>query len=120
VFHSWRGSQKAIFGDAKDDTCLDIIPFRQFVRNQVFTTSAMMANNLSREIQMLTKPSLSRALPRRSAVWKLEKLDTIRHGIIQRAGRISRPQGDLTLTLSASQTVRKDIQYFVSVLQRAV
>jgi len=51
----------------------------------------MMAHNLSREIQMLAKPFSSRALPKRPAAWKFEKLDTVRHRIIQRAGRISRP-----------------------------
>ena len=119
LFHNGRGSQEAIFGDAKNDTGLDMIPCRRLAANQIFTISAMMAHNLSREIQMLAKPSASRALPKRPAAWKFEKLDTIRHRIIQRAGRISRPQGDLTLTMSANQAVRKDLLHFLSVLQKA-
>jgi hypothetical protein len=103
LFHNGRGSQEAIFGDAKNDTGLDMIPCRRLVANQIFTISAMMAHNLSREIQMLAKPSSSRSLPKRPAAWKFEKLDTIRHRIIQRAGRISRPQGNLTLIMSANQ-----------------
>jgi hypothetical protein len=79
----------------------------------------MMAHNLSREIQMLAKPFSSRALPKHPAAWKFEKIDTVRHRIIQRAGRISRPQGDLTLTMSANQAVRKDLLHFLSVLQKA-
>jgi hypothetical protein len=48
----------------------------------------MMAHNLSREVQMLAAPgAVSRVLPKRPAAWTFEKLDTLRHRIIQRAGR---------------------------------
>jgi len=119
LFHNGRGSQEAIFGDAKTDTALDVIPCRRLVANQVFTVSAMMAHNLSREIQMLAQPAAPRAQAKRPAAWKFEKLDTIRHRIIQRAGRLNRPQGKLTLTMSANQAVRKDLLHFLNVLQKA-
>ncbi len=119
LFHNGRGSQEAIFGDAKNDTGLDMIPCRRLAANQVFTISAMIAHNLSREIQMLAKPSAPRTLPKRPAAWKFEKLDTIRHRIIQRAGRLTRPQGELTLTMSANKAVQKDLLHFLDVLQKA-
>lgn len=43
----WRGSQEAIFGDAKNDSALDIDSCRRLVANKVFTISDMMAYNLS-------------------------------------------------------------------------
>lgn len=119
LFHNGRGSQEAIFGDAKNDTGLDMIPCRRLVANQVFTISSMMAHNLSREIQMLAQPSCQRSLWKRPAAWKFEKLDTIRHQIIQRAGRITRPQGNITLTMCANQAVKRDFLHFLDVLQKA-
>jgi hypothetical protein len=119
LFHNGRGSQEAVFGDAKNDVALDLIPCRGLEANQVFTISAMMAHNLSREIQMLARSSSTRARAKRPAAWKFEKLDTIRHRIIQRAGRLSRPQGELTLTMSANESVRKDLLHFLDVLQKA-
>ncbi len=119
LFHNGRGSQEALFGDAKNDTGLDMIPCRRLAANQVFTISAMIAHNLSREIQMLAQPSAPRTLPKRPAAWKFEKLDTIRHRIIQRAGRLTRPQGELTLTMSANKAVQKDLLHFLDVLQKA-
>lgn len=119
LFHNGRGSQEAIFGDAKTDAALDLIPCKCLGANQVFTISAMMAHNLSRELQMLARPSSTRARAKRPAAWKFEKLDTIRHRIIQRAGRLNRPQGELTLTMSANQSVRKDLLHFLNVLQKA-
>ena len=118
-FHHGRGSQEAIFGDAKNDAALDVIPTKRLIGNQLFTLCAMMAHNLSRELQMLASPVAERALPKRPAAWAFEKLDTLRHRLIQRAGRLTRPQGRLTLTLSANEAVRKDLLHFLDVLQKA-
>ncbi len=63
--------------------------------------------------------AVSRALPKRPAAWAFEKLETLRHRIIQRAGRFTRPQGELTLTMSANQAVRRDLLQFLDVLQKA-
>jgi len=119
LFHNGRGSQEAIFGDAKNDAALDAIATKRLAGNQIYTLCAMMAHNLSRELQMLAAPSASRALPKRPAVWAFEKLDTLRHRIIQRAGRFTRPQGELTLTLSANHAVRRDLLHFLDALQKA-
>ena len=119
LFHNGRGSQEGIFGDAKNDAALDVIPSRRLAGNQMFTLCAMMAHNLSREVQMLAAPSAQRALPKRPAAWSFERLDTLRHRIIQRAGRFTRPQGELTLTMSANRAVRKDLLHFLDVLQKA-
>jgi hypothetical protein len=119
LFHNGRGSQEAIFGDAKTDAALDVIPSRRLAGNQVFTLCAMMAHNLSREIQMLASPPQPRSLPKRPAAWTFERLDTIRHRIIQRAGRLTRPKGELTLTMSANLTVRNDLLHFLDVVRKA-
>ena len=51
--------------------------------------------------------------------WAFERLDTLRHRVIQRAGRLTRPQGELTLTMSAKKSVRKDLMHFLDVLKKA-
>jgi len=119
LFHNGRGSQETLFGDAKNDAALDLIPTRRLAGNQIFTLCAMLAHNLSRELQMLAAPAAPKALVKRPAVWAFEKLDTVRHRIIQRAGRFTRPQGELTLTMSANDAVRKDLLHFLDVLQQA-
>ena len=85
----------------------------------VFTLCSMMAHNLSRELQMLAAPAALRALPKRPAAWKLERLDTLRHRILQRAGHFIRPQGELTLSMSANAAVRCDLMHFLDSLQKA-
>jgi hypothetical protein len=120
LFHNGRGSQECIFGDAKNDAALDVIPSKRLAGNQLFTLCAMIAHNISREIQMLASPNAApRALPKRSAAWTFVKLDTLRHRIIQRAGRFTRPQGELTLTMSANHAVRQDLMHFIDILKKA-
>ena len=119
LFHNGRGSQEGIFGDAKDDSGLNVIPTRRLAGNQVFTICAMMAHNLSREIQMLSASCRLRAQPKRPTAWTFKTLDTLRHRIIQRAGRLTKPQGELTLTMSANQAVRKDLLHFLDTVKKA-
>jgi len=38
--------------------------------------------------------------------------------IIQRTGRLTRPQGELTLTKSANQAVRKELLHFLDAAQK--
>ena len=118
-FHNGRGSQEAIFGNAKTDAGLGVIPTRRLAGNQIYTLCSMMAHNLSREIQMRAFSPKKRSRPKRPAGWSFEKLDTLRHRLIQRAGRLVRPGGKLTLTMSANQAVRDDLHHFLNVSQKA-
>lgn len=106
LFHNGRGSQEAVFGDAKNRTAPGSVPCRKQFANQTFTLSSMIAHNLSREIQMPAHPSNARARAKRPAAWKFEKMETIRCRLIQRAGRFIRPQGKLTLSMSANEAVQ--------------
>ena len=79
----------------------------------------MMAHNLSREIQMISGSHSLRAQAKRPALWSFQTLDTLRHRIIQRAGRLTKPHGELTLTMSANQAVRKDLLHFLDRIEKA-
>ncbi len=119
MFHNGRGSQEAIFGNAKNDTALSVIPCKRLVANQVYTLSSMMAHNFSQKMQMIAQSRAGRAKPKRPSAWKFQKLDTIRHRIIQRAGRFTRPGGKLTLTMNSNQDVKKDLLHFLEAMQKA-
>ena len=105
--------------DAKTDAALDLIPCKGLPANQIFTLCTMIAHNLSREIQMLASPPAPRSLPKRPTAWAFERLDTLRHRIIQRAGRLTKPKGELTLTMSANSATQRDLLHFLDVVQKA-
>lgn len=119
MFHNGRGSQEAIFAEAKSNASLDMLPSRRLDGNQIFTLCSIMAHNLSKEIQIIASQPSIRALPKRPAIWAFQKLDTLRHRIIQRAGRLTKPQGELTLTMSANQAVQHDLLHFLEKLREA-
>ena len=50
---------------------------------------------------------------KRTVRWLFEELDTLRKTIIARAGRLTRPQGKLTLTLNANPTVKNLLLRFL-------
>ena len=68
---------------------------------------------------MLAAPATLRARFKRPAAWKFQTLDTLRHRFIQRAGRLTRPQGNLTLIMSANPAVREDLLHFDAVTKAA-
>jgi hypothetical protein len=111
-FHHGRGSQEGLLGEAKQFTHLDYIPARRLVVNQVFTLSAMLAHNLGRELQMAAEPRSRRDTAKRAARWAFRKLGALRH-VILRAGRLTRPEGKLTLTMSGNAAVRDDVLRYV-------
>ena len=118
-FHHGRGSQEGLFGEAKQHSGLDLIPTRRLTGNQTVTLCAMMAHNLGRELQMRSSAPERATQPKRPAAWVFQTLDTLRHRFIQRAGRLTRPQGELTLTLSPNPMVQEDLLHFLDELQKA-
>jgi hypothetical protein len=53
---------------------------------------------------------------KRSSLWIFKELNTIRKNIIQRAGRLTRPQGKLKLTMYANEKVQGEILHFYDML----
>ena len=56
---------------------------------------------------------------KRPALWQFEQLSTIRQRIIQRAGRLIRPQGQLTLSMSANEAVQNELLHYLEQLDKA-
>ena len=118
-FHHGRGSQEKIFAEAKQHAGLDLIPTRRLCGNQIVTLCAMMAHNLGRQLQMLAAPRDRYASAKRPALWTFLSIDTLRHRFLQRAGRLTEPQGELTLTLSPNPMVENDLRHFLDALNKA-
>ena len=112
-FHNGRGSQEKIFGEAKQHAALDVLATRRKIPNQVFTLAGMLAHNLGRELQMATREADRGDLAKRPARWAFESLGTIRQHLLHNAGTLTRPQGELTLTMNANDAVRDDLTRYL-------
>lgn len=116
LFHNGRGSQEKLLGEGKQHAALDIIATRRRIGNQVFTLAGMLAHNLGRELQMATRSVERGDLAKRPARWEFESLGTIRQHLLHNAGTLTRPQGELTLTMNANDAVRTELTHYLDEL----
>jgi hypothetical protein len=112
-FHEGRGAQEKVYGELKSQAQMDYIPCRRLIANQIYLLSTIFVHNLGRELQMQAMPPLRSTTMKRTAAWIFEELDTLRRTIIQRAGRLTRPQGRITLTLPKIQAFQNAILSFI-------
>jgi len=119
AFHNGRGSQEGIFAELKSQAQMDYIPTRRQVGNQVYLLAAMLAHNLSREMQMVAYNRQRGTTEKRAPLWQFIQLGTLRRKLIQRAGRLTRPQRKLTLTMSANPTVKSELLQYLNALNQA-
>jgi len=119
LFHHGRGSQEGIIGEAKSSAMMDYVPTRSWAGNQFYMLASIMAHNVTRELQMRTKPRLRGTNPKRAALWLFEKLETVRNKLVRRAGRVHRPDGKLTLTMSRNEAVEAGFDQILQGLEEA-
>jgi hypothetical protein len=109
AFHNGRGAQEGLFAQLKTQCQIDYVPGRRLVTNQLFLLAGVLTHNLGRELQMTTQAPERRTTPKRAALWIFQELQTLRRNLLLRAGRLTRPSGELTLTLSANADVRDEL-----------
>lgn len=81
--------------------------------------AALLAHNLNRELQMQVQPITRRTTEKRAALWKFQELNTLRRNLLQRAGRIIRPKGKVTLSLSDNPAVESELLHYLNALDQA-
>lgn len=119
AFHHGRGAQEAVFAELKSQGHMDYIPTKTMLGNQTYLLAVLLAHNLNRELQMQISEPERRTTQKRATLWAFEQLATLRQRLIQRAGRLTRPHGVLTLTVSANPAVREDLEHHLGALQVA-
>jgi hypothetical protein len=119
AFHNGRGAQEGIFAELKSQCQMDYVPVRTRVGNQIFLFSAVLAHNVTRELQMAAHPPQRATTEKRTPLWIFQQLNTLRRHLIQRAGRLTRPQGTLTLTMSGNVAVKHELLHYLHILRPA-
>ena len=118
AYHNGRGSQEKIFAELKSQCHLDYVPTRTWRGNHVYLLSALLAHNLTRELQILVREPSRTTKSKRPALWDFEQLLSFRQRIVQRAGRLIRPQGKLTLSMNANQAIQNEMLHYLDTLDK--
>jgi len=119
MYHNGRAAQESVFGELKTQSQMDYVAVRGLLGNQLYMLAAVLSHNLSRELQMETKAPDRGTTEKRAPLWVFEELRSLRHRLIQRAGRFTNPQGNLTLTLSANESVKCGLLQYLGAFQKA-
>lgn len=115
-FHDGRGQQESVIGELKHEGTLAYVPARKWNANKLYMIAGMLAHNLNRELQMRAQPRAPRVPAGRAPMWTFERLATIRANLLARAGRITRPRGKTTLTMSLNQLYQERLIHFLSAI----
>jgi hypothetical protein len=115
AFHHGRGSQEGIFSQLKSHAQMDYIPTRRWAGNRLYLQAAVIAHNITREMQMSVLGPEHRNTPNRAALWTFERLGTIRNTLIRRAGRLTRPAGRLVLSMSRNAAAQEAITRYLAI-----
>lgn len=116
LFHNGRASQENMFSELKDQCQMDYVPVRRLAGNQWYFLSAVIAHNLFRELHIKSCARDRATTAKRSPLWCFREATTIRQRLLHRAGRLTRPQGRLRLTLSGNDLTRKEFQTYLAAL----
>jgi len=108
-YHEGRGTQEGLFAELKTEAAMSYVPCNSWNANKLFLLSNVVAHNLTRELQMRYRERDRTTTVKRPALWAFSKIGTLRKQIIQRAGRLIRPQGILTLSMSNNLAVEETI-----------
>ena len=113
-FLEGRGQQENVFAELKSQGALAYVPCRRQAANQCYMLCAIMAHNLSRELQMRTWDRMRGTTEIRSPLWIFEKIQTLRNAFICKAGRFTQPAGKPTLTLNANPMVEQYMKNYLA------
>ena len=119
LFHEGRGSQEGIFAELKTHCQMDYVPVRTRVGNQLYMFAGILAHNLTRELQIQLHPRVRGTTAKRAALWCFREIATLRRTLIQRAGRIIRPAGKLTLSMNSNERLETELRHALATLNAA-
>ena len=113
-FHHGRGSQESIFAEGKTHCRMEYVPVRKWFGNQAYCLAALLAHNVTRELQMRVASREHGTTRKRRALWRFETLGTLRGRLLRQAGRLIRPQGHLTLVVSSANAIRRSLEKYLA------
>ena len=82
AFHDGRGSQEGVFAELKSQCRMEYIPTGKLAGNRTYTLAAILAHNLTRELQMASRSPQRRTTPKRAALWAFDQMHTIRRRLV--------------------------------------
>lgn len=118
--HLWwficgRGSHEKAYGELKSGFAFDCVPTRHYGANSAWQVLSVLAFNLMKSFQVATTATPRSRSRKRRVLYQLHTIQSLRYQWLNRAGRLSRPNGIPTLDLGTNPTVHNR---FIKINQR--
>jgi len=107
-FMSGRGAQEKTFSELKNDLAFDVIPTNHYAANSAWQQISALAHNLMRAFQLGAGLAGQKPHPKkRTALYRLFTMKTLRFVLIARAARLARINGRHVLRLTANPATQQ-------------
>ena len=114
-----RGAHEKNIGQLKTGFAFDAISTLNYAANSAWQVLSALAYNLVTSFQIATSaPRLQRSR-KRTALFLLKSIHTLRYEFLNKAGIVQRPNGRPTLTLSNNLATKEIFTQLVAKLDRA-
>jgi hypothetical protein len=97
AFMAGRGTHEKVYGELKTGFAFGCVPSMQYAANSAWQCLSVLAFNLSRSFQLATTAPRRPGSRKRRTLFRFETIHTQRALYLQRAGRLTYPQGAATL-----------------------
>ncbi len=118
-FMAGRGAHEQVLGELKTGYAFDTIPTLNHAANSTWQILAVLAHNLVTSFQLAAGAPRRSGRRKRTALFVLKSIHTLRYELFTRAGILQYPQGHATLTLARNLSTRQLFERLVDKLPRA-
>lgn len=118
-FMAGRGAHEKVLSELKGSYALDVIPTHDYAANSAWQMLSAMAHNLMVGFQIEAGATRRNQTAKRSPIFELRRMATMRFEWLCRAGLLQRPKGRQVLKLSRNLPARKTVERLVQGLDAA-
>lgn len=106
-FLAGRGGHERILGELKSGLAFDTVPTNHFGANSAWQQIVTLAHNLITDFQIAAGAAHRSKSLKRTALYTMKSIKTLRFELFHRAGQLTRPNGVPVLRLAANGQVRQ-------------
>jgi hypothetical protein len=118
-FMAGRGAHEKALAELKNGFAFNTVPTQTFAANSTWQILSTLAYNLVAAFQIHTGAPKRTKSPKRTALFVLKSIFTLRYELLGRAGIVQYPNGRATLTLSQNLPARHLFQQLSAKLAQA-
>jgi hypothetical protein len=118
-FMAGRGGHEKTLGELKQQLAFDAIPSRDLQTNALWQQLAVLTHNLVRSFQLCLNAPARPRTRKRTFLYVLQSLQTLRFTLIHQPARLVRPAGRRELRFAVSPLTRRRIEQAERLIRKA-